>query len=494
MSGGAAVFARAMTKAARPGEEIAPQALLLAVATHDEPLTVIADHDLGDEIFGAFSAEFDFLNFVRATDKAPTADNFDRLVALLRWLSREVANWADADDLQRKKFVALLVAIRSVEMGGNFWSALPDHIQLNTDFLAALERVIAGSSSTFTTRGLAPPIWEQEAVAKFQEADRNADWVGIADGWRLIEHGFSPSFLIVESVQGLNRFAPDRLLKAIAGFRQIVCAMGVAHALAPVQALAIGNATDNPYVEFAAAHRALSHRSPLTCPMDEAGRQPLTDLLVKVASDAARWKAWMRVFNRYPIQAMQPSLGSALAVVDDLAVAAFVESVELMGQASEGRQALAEGLRMFRVEAQLDRRRLLWKLAHERWVGWRFGQGDVHAHPTAIGYSELDYAIVGYALECVDDVGRSNAIRHTQDKLNAIDNAWYGEVTELISEWNRILSEFQPYAHASEVLRAGGDWLMEGKNYLPFDPQAQRYVVLRYWMDAISVRQTAAAD
>jgi hypothetical protein len=194
MSGGGEIFAWALAQALTPGEEIAPKALLRVVAAYDDPLRAVADHDLGNEIFGAFSADFEFLSFVRATGQAPTAENFDKLVALLRWLIREVSNWTDADDLQRKKFIPLLVATRSVEMGDNFWSALPDHVQPSTDFLAALERVIAGSSSTFTTRGFAAPIWEQEAVERFQEADRNADWIGIADGWRLIEHGFSPAF------------------------------------------------------------------------------------------------------------------------------------------------------------------------------------------------------------------------------------------------------------------------------------------------------------
>jgi hypothetical protein len=43
----------------------------------------------------------------------------------------------------------------------------------------------------------------------------------------------------------------------------------------------------------------------------------------------------------------------------------------------------------------------------------------------------------------------------------------------------RLLSSFQPYAHARQI-GAGDDWLIEGKQLLPFDPRQDRYRAMLY--------------
>ncbi len=78
--------------------------------------------------------------------------------------------------------------------------------------------------------------------------------------WSLMEQCFFPDFVVILSVQCLWRFAPDRLLRAIAEKREIVPAMAVVQAVSSDQALAIGIATENAYVQFAAVHRAVSQR------------------------------------------------------------------------------------------------------------------------------------------------------------------------------------------------------------------------------------------
>jgi len=48
---------------------------------------------------------------------------------------------------------------------------------------------------------------------------------------------------------------------------------------------------------------------------------------------------------------------------------------------------------------------------------------------------------------------------------------------------NRLLSCFQPYAYAQQV-GADDDWLLEGKQLLPFDPRLDRYNAMLYKVSA----------
>jgi hypothetical protein len=59
-------------------------------------------------------------------------------------------------------------------------------------------------------------------------------------------------------------------------------------------------------------------------------------------------------------------------------------------------------------------------------------------------------------------------------------NLWHNSITGIVTAWNRILSQFQPYAHASEILKSGEDWLAESQTYLPFDPAHNTYLAMKY--------------
>jgi len=92
MNPGAEALARAVSSGLTSGDEIAPDTLLVAVSSHDDPLQAVNDHDISNEIFGALNGALNFLDFVRATVQFPPSDEFDRFVGLLRWNIREIAN------------------------------------------------------------------------------------------------------------------------------------------------------------------------------------------------------------------------------------------------------------------------------------------------------------------------------------------------------------------------------------------------------------------
>ena len=91
---------------------------------------------------------------------------------------------------------------------------------------------------------------------------------------------------------------------------------------------------------------------------------------------------------------------------------AFVHSIGLRAKPAgpdEGRRCVAACLREFRTTATPERRRALWTLAFARWSSWQFDVAAPDTHLLKICWAELDYAVVGYAVECMDDAGRAES-------------------------------------------------------------------------------------
>lgn len=488
MSGGVDVLSTAMAAAAQPGPKLAPDALLAATAAHEFPLMAMNRMDAANEMFAAIRDQFGFVDYIRATGARPSSEDFDRLVALLRWLIRECREWKPDADPNRRRLAVILIAGHFAEMGGNFWEAMPTHTPPSDGLLAAMAALIAGMQASISTRGLAAPIWETEAVQKFLDADAAGDWGGIAEGWRQIEHSCFPLVSVTQSVRCLARFDFDGLVRAVAGLRQTVPIMSIVRSLSGDAAMRVAAGSDNAHVQFAATLDAAASR-PGVPTLGDTGRELLAEVLVKVSADQARWAKWMKVFNFAPVRfpAIQGPLGRALAATDDAASQAYWNALILYETDRDGRQAVAECLRVFRADASPDRRHAVWKQAHTRWAAWRFAAGDSNVRLTEPGHCQMDYAIVGYAVECLSEEERQARIRELAAQLQTCTDIWHADVTACLSEWNRLLSLFQPFAHADATVRSGGDWLAD-RQYFPFDPATERYAARKFRMRQTSVQ------
>lgn len=474
------ILVSALAEAAKPGAECAPGELLSAVATYPDPFRALSDHDDGNAIFDAIRRKFGFIDFVRATSKPPTAENMEKLVGLLRWLLRECGDWRRANDPHFHRLTALIVVAQYCGMGRNLWAAFPPGLENNGELLGELEALVARFSVTISAGGFSPhPISDSATLERFNVADRDTDWGVIGEVWPLIDHAAMPSVLVTQTVQCLHRFGPEYLVRGVSRLRQTWTAMQIVYALSPIGGLALGVASDNPYIEFASAYRAVSQ--PPKGSLDHDTQKSLAVLLVKVSGDEPRWTQWMHVFCRYSSQypAIQAPLGVALATGKEAAVRPYVEAVVLY-MTPHGRETVAECLRSFRKEATAERRSLLWGLAHRRWLDWNFGSTEENQHLTSIGTCELDYAIVGYALECMTLTERETVLASLREELSRIDESWHTSISGVTTAWNRLLSRFQPYAHAISIDGSSGDWLVKGKQYLPFDPKQDRYLVMTY--------------
>jgi hypothetical protein len=332
--------------------------------------------------------------------------------------------------------------------------------------------MISTSKIEFRSRGRGPvPIWEEESVDALKQADEQGNWVEIAEKWHLFENALFPNVLQVQMVRYLYRFGFDRIVRAVDNVHQTPVAMYIAAVLSTEQRLHLANSSNNPRVQFSCVHQTLStHPKPAQLLPRE--QQLLTKLLLKIANESSRWDAWMRVFNSYPLRypALQVPLGRALATAPIAALKTYVDSINLHATTAKpegSRRCVAECLREFKETAIAEHRKFVWTYAHERWLTWRFDQASRDSYLFGINWSQLDYALVAYAVECMDEDAREKTKEAISSELGLVETTWHESLSCCLTQWNCLLSQFQPFARADYAIQSGEDWLTETRTYRP---------------------------
>jgi hypothetical protein len=236
----------------------------------------------------------------------------------------------------------------------------------------------------------------------------------------------------------------------------------------------------NNILQFAAVCRLFTQHDQVRT-LDSAQEAALVGLLVQVATDAPRWSAWMQAFAAYPYTAnlIQPAIGACLAVSDEAALRAYIDAIYL--QASWlGREEVKICLIAFATYVSLERRRVAWSLAYARWSAWNFGEQDGHSAPTAITVSNIDFAIVGYATECLSPEEREGHIVRCLDRIRGTEHVWHTSQLSYMHEIYRALSGSQPFLHACDCDTAPDNWLWDKVVYYLFDELHDPYWQLRY--------------
>ena len=210
------LFADILKEARTDGGETAPRALLAEAATLSDPKRASSDSSHAEKLFEAFESEFGFVWLVVMRKQAPAQQERAQWVGLMRWLMNALAAWTQKDDPDGRTLTALFVVMLALG-SRDLLDALPNEAGGNAEVTGALATIVGGLSFRPTARsGAAIPIWETEAVAAFQTADANRDWVAIAEGWRMLESAALFSDFQLLSVRWLYRFARNNLVRTVA--------------------------------------------------------------------------------------------------------------------------------------------------------------------------------------------------------------------------------------------------------------------------------------
>ncbi len=474
-------FALNQSKAA--GEEYVPTELLATANADPKPTSALRDMDRGNAYFASVQRDFGFLQICSVTQRPPSIEEQERLDALMRWLRREFRDWNSADDRNCHVLAAMFVITAHCSKHNEFWSTFSASSSLNPEIVAELSKQIACLQVTLSPGGPSrTPISDKCILDRFNAADREGDWATVASEWPRFGDFLFPDVFLSQSVCYLHAFALDALRVSTEQLKQTAPLMFVLSSLSVAECLAMAVASANPYLRFGSILRLFQQQRRRNESLGQAEEKLLSQLLQSIATDKVQWQQWMHALNRYPVRypQIQRPLGQALAQVPEAALESYISAIQLTTMDIMGRRIVAECLRAFRSAASLDRRKILWDLAHQRWSQWNFGKNESTGPLMTVGCCELDYAIAGYAVECMTDQQRADKCTAIAAELSPLNELWHASETDFVESVAGILSAYQPYACACHS-GANNEWLMaEGRYFLPFDPQVERYMAMLY--------------
>jgi hypothetical protein len=477
------VLADVLADARNPGSASGPSDLLAALAVIDRPMELLTNWDRCQTLCSAFSGEYSFIQRAQASGVRPGTADMEKWSALLRWIVEELTGWSPANDPHQRTLAAVFVAGTMSDIDHELWRLLSNPFAANQHLVGILQAMLKSCSVTIdaplSTRA---PISTKAAVDRFAAANAAKDWEEINECLDSFGDYISASLLQAQATRVLLRCGKNDLLSVLSGIDEALLAVSFVDAVAHEDTyVALAVACSSPHFEFAALRSAAYRRGHPMPPV-----HGLDALFLKMSAEPDRWRTLMDVFNRYPVRypRLQEALGAALASVSSRAIEAYIAAIQLNDVAFDdpGRENVATCLRAFQARASRSQREAMWHLAHDRWSAWGFGRSDPNAHLLGVRASLLDYAIVGYAIECLGPNAATQARIDIVTKALSLHQNWYLSSSEMVRDWNRSLSSFQPFAHAEHVLaNSNEDWLCKVRMYLPVDTQTD-YLKLKHRM------------
>lgn len=408
------------------------------------------------------AARLDLADLVLARPRpdAVPASQLADFAGRLGWTIDALRRWNPQADARGVHLQAALISAAQWDCCDDLWTGLAPLVQ--NGILCEGLRVVVRSRAPQVTIPTHAPVWEREHFEALTKADREADWVQLAE----IAHAFRRRGVIdpaaSQAVRALAVLDWRRLVVHSADVQTWMEADMIIAVLPIATTFRLAAATSSGHVRFAAIERATWSQDALSPDAESA----LRHLFAVLARDEVNWPAWMTIINKYPVRYphMQVSLGRALARSPENALRAYVDAVGLSTPKAPGRAPIAACLEVFRSRATPMRRSVLWRRAFDRWSAWNFGDAT-GVEPQS--RSELDFPVAGWLIEFAEPDVLKDELDAFDERLRALEMQWHSSLSALVADYNRLLSRYHMFAFASSRRDAKGGWLFDREVFVP---------------------------
>jgi hypothetical protein len=471
----------AIASAAQPGPMLAPDALQEKLESFDNPLGALVDRDAANEIFGIVDQYLGYVWPVRQSRRDYTDELAADTAAAIRWLIAALSAWRLEDDPKRARLAMIFVVAARLDEEGALWPLLPEVVAENVALASGLVDVLGRLEIRVGPPGRScTPVLDGEEMEQFALAEAEQDWSKLRYYAERYPYKVDANAVVDQSVRILNRFFPVQAVEAASAVANLGMAVQFATALSLDDTFALATRSASPYLCFATVCRLFNKFWPVR-ELNPAQEDALVSLLLAVAADAGRWTLWMKAFatNPYLAGLLQKPIGRALVDLEDAALQAYIDAIYIQSS-WVGRDDIAVCFATFADGVPLERRQTAWRLMFDRWSQWNFGETEVHGGPTAISLSNVDFAIVGYAVECLSDHEREAYIDGCLDTVGRSEHVWHQSHLDHMRYVYRALSRFQPFGHARGCGTDRARWLWSRNGGYFLDQLDDPFWRLRY--------------
>lgn len=466
-------FSDAIRLATGRGDQRPPERLLRYVATLEEPLAAAFDNQTGHALLGTLRGDLEHLVQARDLSRPLTNSEHADLIGLIRWLLVELRNITSLDK-SGGKILACFAVSRFIGVGRAFWHDVILPRKQYCKLFETLGKLLMSCQCSFSSRGLSVPIYEQEIVDRFQNADAKENFIEAEKSLKPLMDILIPHFLLEEATLCLAYNDLLTLNEVSSQISQLVPALWIVAPLPNTLRFRLALACNSNRLRFAALYQSLHDRRRKQLSFGDTNHKLISALLVNLAKDSKIWHQFMAIFNKYPVRypAIQPVLGKALARISMLACIEYVDAIDIGG--SSGREEVAACLRAFRHHASSYLRRTVFERCYQRWNALMNLKPGENNNRFDLLLTEIDYGVVAYMTEFMEYGEIDAAIRSLVAEFSILHLQWFASETELTSAYYTTLSRLQLYTHAKRIMELGGDYSLT-KGYLPQSAVTNRY-------------------
>ncbi|WP_423205436.1 hypothetical protein PGC34_11645 [Pseudomonas kribbensis] len=430
------------------------------------------DYDTREELTHEFAKGFNSIFNYILNQIEPAPEQFQKWIAMFSWFKRTLKEWTRQEDPNDSTLISLLLVAQFCQKEESFWKDLPSEIVISDALLRSLSELLAGLAiPNYETASLEWPI--------LRDAERSKDWVAMDAALRSLSFP-QPTIFQIQITDILSRYSPDALEDAISSQHQVVMALQQQELLTLNQSLKIGTNTKNSLIQFATLLKILSPDvQELSSEQYDA-----TTFLQKLSQTPREWSSALAILVSSPRRSthLNSAMAKVLANGTTLIQPAFIKHLNIISNGGlrtcVERQTVSALLKEFHKIAPENIRLSLWRGLHEKWVDWRFGTRNEGRTLHELSWSAIDYACVGYAVECITETELKLKIQKIEQNLLTLHHQWFRSVVPCKSEWFVLLSQLKIYKHASKV-GLSDDWSFNDSAW-DYDAPNLPYIKLKW--------------
>lgn len=443
MTAGESLAAATFEAALLPGPSKQPIALGNVFSSFSAQQSWGADLD-NESLEHSLVTEFSFLPsvFNGTALSAPQAAEWE---AAVRWVLQELQAWHPTTVNATNRMKALLVTATALDVKGFGLKAAAASFTPGV-LSAGLIQVIEQSSVHLMGER---PQRVQKLAAELDAAAGVSDFRPIA---RTVRH------LMVVAHSDL--FAATNLLWML---RPADLAASLTAQASVLKQYAICEVLGDEAPVFAHQVPSATFKYLAICAIEDAYRARRTthnwaQLLERLLLDVAgtqHWRGFMLALFSHPQDDVLPlqGLAQALAATQPVDWSAFIEALSL-SYSKRIAQPVAGVLCRFLGLVGSTAAQGMWGAAHQRWSAWDYGKAEPNFYMSSPHACALDYPVAMYYAMLPAGQRMAEEAR-LQAAVDDLEMTWFSQVTQLITERNRLLSHLRLMQHGT-ALAAGG--------------------------------------
>jgi hypothetical protein len=384
-------------------------------------------------------------------EKINNTNGLDTNTLLLSWVVSRIEKESNTSFL--KKVIHVINGLREY-----FWCYIKDNqLKINNETINKVKTIILNAKVS-QELSMSERYTQNNFFKRIEKFKNERAWSKLYEITHMASEWFQ-YFVDMEAVGGfkfLLEYSQPEELEDVLGRLDISVLWGIFANIDTLDLLNFINKCENKFIIFTALSSIFPFNGSVHLDKNSLIDDLLVNVFVKAGSDINFFSELLNIFNRYPIryERLQNIIGITLARLDneDVIFRYYTSMViDALKSNSNDRIYVRNCLHSFENNSQ--NKKLInrcWEIAYEIWSVWDFDI-PTYNYLFEIKHSLIDFAVVKYYMSNFSLEEIEKLIEELFKEMESIDDRWYLNRMDLVTNWNKLKSKMQPLYHAKQL-------------------------------------------